>query len=429
MNVLVIGGGGREHALVWKLGQSERVRKVYCAPGNAGIAEEATCLDIAPTDISGLLALARAREIDLTVVGPEAPLVAGLVDRFRDASLVAIGPGREAARLEGSKTFTKELLSAAGVPTADYETFEDPSSALRALAGQSYPLVVKADGLAAGKGVLIVRDREEAEAAVRTIMVERAFGEAGNRVVLESFLEGEEASFIVLTDGETILPLASSQDHKAIHDGDRGPNTGGMGAYSPAPVVDSAMHERIMARVIEPVVEEMNRRGTPYRGILYAGLMIADETPYVLEFNVRMGDPETQPILFRMEGDLAETLLHLHHRQLHKATLSWRSDPALCVVLASAGYPGAYEKGKVIRGLEALAGDPDLKVFHAGTARNAAGELVTNGGRVLGVTARGETLSACRDRAYGAIGGISFEGMAYRTDIGLKGLRREGGVS
>ncbi len=425
MNILVIGGGGREHALVWKLKQGDGVDTVYCAPGNAGIAEEAVCVPLAPTDLKECLDFARERKIDLTVVGPEAPLVEGIVDIFSAAGLPIIGPDRNAARLEGSKAFTKELLKEAGVPTADFETFDDPASALRALRGKSYPLVIKADGLAAGKGVLIVQDQTEAEKAIRTIMEEKAFGDAGNRVVLEAFLRGEEASFIILTDGETILPLASSQDHKAIHDGDKGPNTGGMGAYSPAPVVAPVMHDKVMETVIEPVVEAMNRRGTPYRGILYAGLMIAEDTPYVLEFNVRMGDPETQPILFRMEGDLVETFVRLHERRLHQARLTWSPGPALCVVLASRGYPGSYEKGKTITGLESLEGQSDIKVFHAGTKRDEAGRIVTNGGRVLGVTARASSLSECRNKAYEAIRKISFEGMTYRTDIGLKGLRRE----
>lgn len=424
MNILVIGGGGREHALVWKLRQGEGVTSVTCAPGNAGIAKEATCVPIAPTDIDACLAFAREKEIGLTVVGPEAPLVAGIVDRFTGAGIPIIGPDRAAAQLEGSKAFTKKILAEAGVPTAAFEIFDNPAEALKALDGKSYPLVVKADGLAAGKGVLIVKDEEEARDAIRTIMEEKAFGEAGDRVVLEDFLRGEEASFIVLTDGETILPLASSQDHKAIHDGDQGPNTGGMGAYSPAPVVDAAMHDRVMRTVIEPVIETMNKRGTPYRGILYAGLMISGDTPYVLEFNVRMGDPETQPILFRMAGDLVEAFMYLHEGRLHKANLGWSPDPALCVVLASKGYPGKYEKGKVIHGLESLEGRRDLKVFHAGTKRQNR-HIVTNGGRVLGVTAIDSTLAACREKAYKAIEAIHFDGMTYRKDIGLKGIQRE----
>ncbi len=428
MNILVIGGGGREHALVWKLKQGDGVQTVYCAPGNAGIAAEATCVSLSPTDLEGCLTFAKEKDINLTVVGPEAPLVAGIVDRFAAAGIPIIGPDQKAAQLEGSKAFTKRILEEAGVPTADFEIFDDPTEAFQALQGKSYPLVVKADGLAAGKGVLIVQDQGEAEDAIRTIMEEKAFGDAGNRVVLEEFLRGEEASFIVLTDGETILPLASSQDHKAIYDGDKGPNTGGMGAYSPAPVVDAAMHEKVMRTVIEPVIEAMNRRGTPYRGILYAGLMIADDTPYVLEFNVRMGDPETQPILFRMEGDLVETFVRLHEGQLHKAELAWNPNPAVCVVLASGGYPGSYEKGKVITGLESLEGRSDVKVFHAGTKQNERGEIVTNGGRVLGVTAADSSLAACREKVYKAIEAIHFEGMTYRKDIGLKGIQREKNV-
>jgi len=425
MNALVVGGGGREHAIVWKLKQNSFIKTIYCAPGNAGIQAEASCIPVAPTDLEGLLTLAKEKEVGLTIVGPEAPLVAGIVDRFSSEGLTAIGPSREAAQLEGSKVFTKEVLKAAGVPTADFEVFNNPASALRALKGKSYPLVVKADGLAAGKGVLIAQNDGEAKGAIRTIMEEKAFGDAGNRVVIEEFLEGEEASFIVLTDGETIIPLASSQDHKAIYDGDKGPNTGGMGAYSPAPVIDGAMHETIMKTIIEPVIEKMNERGTPFRGILYAGLMISDGTPYVLEFNVRMGDPETQPILFRMEGDLAEAFLYLHNGQLHKARLSWNPGSSLCVVLASKGYPGHYKKGEVITGLEDLEERSDVKVFHAGTKRDATGTFVTAGGRVLGVTAIDETLTACRDKVYKSIEAVHFDGMTYRKDIGLKGIRRE----
>jgi len=425
MKVLVVGGGGREHALVWKLAQSDRVEKIYCAPGNAGIRNEATCIAISPEDISGLLTFAGENDVGLTVVGPEAPLVTGIVDAFTAAGLIAVGPSRGAAQLEGSKTYTKEILRECNVPTGEFETFDMPESALKALKGRTFPLVVKADGLAAGKGVIIANDKTEAENAIRAIMEDKTFGAAGNRVVLEDFLEGEEASFIVLTDGETILPLASSQDHKAIYDDDKGPNTGGMGAYSPAPIVDAAMHQTIMKTVMEPVIHKMNERKKPFRGVLYAGLMIKDGIPYVLEFNVRMGDPETQPILFRMEGDLAEALLLLHNTQLHKARLAWRSDPAICVVLASGGYPGVYEKGKPISGLVELDTLPDVKVFHAGTQISADGKIATAGGRVLGITATGETLTACRDRAYEAIEKIHFDGMTYRNDIGMKGIRRQ----
>jgi phosphoribosylamine--glycine ligase len=425
MKVLVVGGGGREHALVWKLSQSSNVEKIYCAPGNAGIRDEATCVAISPEDINGLLTFAKNNVIDLTVIGPEAPLVAGIVDTFTSAGLIAVGPSRAAAQLEGSKAYTKEILRECRVPTGDFETFDTPGKALKALRRKTFPLVVKADGLAAGKGVIIAENQAEAENAIKIIMENKAFGAAGNRVVLEAFLEGEEASFIVLTDGETILPLASSQDHKAIHDGDKGLNTGGMGAYSPAPIVDPAMHETIMRTVMEPVIHKMNERGNPFRGVLYAGLMIKNGIPYVLEFNVRMGDPETQPILFRMEGDLAETLLHLHNNELHKAHIEWRPDPAICVVLASRGYPGAYEKGKLISGLAELDALPDVKAFHAGTATDAAGNTVTSGGRVLGITASGKTLTACRDKAYEAIEKIHFDGMSFRKDIGMKGIKRQ----
>jgi len=425
MKVLVVGGGGREHALVWKLAQSSHVEEIYCAPGNAGIRNEATCIAISPTDIGSLLTFAKENAVGLTVVGPEAPLVAGIVDAFTAAGLVAVGPSRAAAQLEGSKIYTKEILRECHVPTGDFEAFGAPAAAMKALEGKSFPLVVKADGLAAGKGVIIASDKTEAENAIRTIMEDRAFGAAGSRVVLEAFLEGEEASFIVLTDGETILPLASSQDHKAIHDGDRGPNTGGMGAYSPAPIVDAAMHQTIITTVMEPIIQKMNERKTPFRGILYAGLMIKDGTPYVLEFNARMGDPETQPILFRMKGDLAETFLLLHNTELHKARLAWRSDPAICVVLASGGYPGAYEKGKPISGLPELDTLPNVKAFHAGTETTPDGKIVTAGGRVLGITATGKTLATCRDRAYEAIEKIHFDGMTFRKDIGMKGIRRQ----
>lgn len=421
--MLVVGGGGREHALVWKIAQSPLVEKVYAAPGNAGIAQEAECVDLKADDVEGLLQFARRAGIDLTVVGPEAPLVAGIVDRFEEAGLPIFGPRREAARLEGSKVFAKKLMREARIPTAEFRVFEEPDEAHRYLDSQTGPLVVKADGLAAGKGALVCRNIDEAHEAVEVIMVERKFGDAGRAVVIEECLTGEEASILALTDGRTILLLPSSQDHKPIYDGDRGPNTGGMGAYSPAPVVTPEMEERITREVLVPVVHALRVRGVRYRGVIYAGLMITPGGPKVLEFNCRFGDPETQPILVRLQSDLVEALRATIEGRLDEVALRWDERPAVCVVMASGGYPGPYEKGKSISGLEEVARMPDVVVFHAGTS-SADGRVVTAGGRVLGVTALGGNVAQAKERAYEAVRKIHFEGAYYRTDIAERAVAR-----
>jgi phosphoribosylamine--glycine ligase len=422
MKVLVVGGGGREHSLVWKIGQSHRVSKVFCAPGNAGIARTAECVDIPVTDLEAVAAFAEGKGVDLTVVGPELPLTMGIVDLFEEKGLRIFGPHREAAEIEGSKVFCKDLLSTYGVPTAQYKAFDNRDDAAAYVDSIAFPVVVKADGLAAGKGVIPSMTKEEALKALDTIMVEKAFGNAGKRVIVEEFLVGEEASFIVLTDGETVLPLASSQDHKPIYDGDRGPNTGGMGAYSPAPVVTEEVHRKIMEEIMIPTIRGMASEGRPYRGVLYGGLMIKDDQPKVLEFNARFGDPENQPIMMRMKGDIVPLLEECIDGNL-RGPIDWDPRWAVCVVMASEGYPGSYEKNKVIRGLDKVAEMEDVFVFHAGTAR-AARDIVTSGGRVLGVTGLGEGVKEAIDRTYSAVKGIQWDGVYYRTDIGKRALDR-----
>src|SRR5215475_4943209 len=388
MKILVIGSGGREHALVWKIRQSPRVARVYCAPGNAGIAELAESVALSPDNVQGLLRFARQEQIDLTVVGPELPLSLGLVDEFAAYGLRVFGPNRQAAQLEVSKAFAKELMRAQGVPTARFDTFTQPEEAQRYVSHVGAPIVVKADGLAAGKGVLICSTVKEAHEAINEIMRARIFGDAGNRVVIEEFLEGEEASFLAFTDGTTVVPLASAQDHKQVFDGDQGPNTGGMGAYSPAPVVTSLLVDRVVREIMLPVVRGLRQRGIVYKGILYAGLMINQQHVKVLEFNVRFGDPECQPLMLRLQSDLVEVMEAVIDERLASLTLSWDERPAVCVVLAAGGYPGSYETGQPINGLDALRDWKDGMVFHAGTAlQNSA--FVTKGGRVLGVTALG----------------------------------------
>ena len=419
MRVLVVGGGGREHALVWRLRQSARVDALWCAPGNAGIAEQAECVPIAADDLKGLVRFATEQRIDLTVVGPELPLTMGIVDRFAAAGLVAFGPTASAARVEGSKAFTKELLRHERVPTAFFQTFTDPDDAVRWVEEVGAPVVVKADGLASGKGVFICRTLADAREAIHELMRARLFGDAGSRVVVEEFLEGEEVSFMALTDGTTVLPLATSQDHKRAFDGDRGPNTGGMGAYSPAPIVTPALHEQVLREIIEPVVRGLARQGVAYTGVLYAGLMIADGRAKVLEFNVRFGDPEAQVLLARLRSDLAELLERAATRRLAGATIDWDPRAAACVVVAAEGYPGAVERGRRIDGLDALRGWRDGVVFHAGT-RRADGAVVSDGGRVLGVTALGDTVAEAVATAYTGVRRIRFDGMHYRRDIGAR---------
>jgi len=422
MRILVVGSGGREHALVWKLAQSPRVTRLYAAPGNAGIAEQAECAPVPATDLAGLAAFAEKEKVDLTVVGPEVPLTLGLVDEFERRGLRTFGASRAAAEIEGSKAFAKALMVKYGIPTAAYREFRESDAAIAYVRDRGAPIVVKADGLAAGKGALVCRTLAEAVAAVRLIMEERAFGEAGDRVVVEECLEGEEASFLAFTDGQTVLPLASAQDHKPIFDNDEGPNTGGMGAYSPAPVVSALLHRQIMDRVMLPTVRAMAAEGRPYRGVLYAGLMIRDGEAKVLEFNARFGDPEAQPLLLRMDNDLVPVLEAVLEGRLHQVSLQWKEDAAVCVVMASGGYPGSYQKGKVIQGLEEAAKVEGVVIFHAGTARRGA-HLVTDGGRVLGVTGRGRDVRDAIARTYEAVRRITWEGVQFRTDIGAKALR------
>ena len=429
MNVLVIGNGGREHALAWKLAQSPRIERVLVAPGNAGTAREAKCenVDVGVTDIDALLALAEREAIDFTVVGPEAPLVAGVVDAFRSAGRRCFGPTARAAQLEGSKSFAKDFMHRHRIPTAAYGSFEDEQAALDFITTHGAPIVVKADGLAAGKGVILAQTEDEARAAVHDMLAGNAFGDAGSRVVIEEFLTGEEASFICMVDGEHVLPLASSQDHKARDNGDLGPNTGGMGAYSPAPVVTEAMHERILREVIEPTVRGMTTDGERYTGFLYAGVMIdAAGNPKVLEFNCRFGDPETQPILSRLDSDLADLVEAALDGRLDTVEARWDPRVALGVVLAAGGYPGDYRKGDVISGLEAVERDPDAHVFHAGTASDAEGHIVTAGGRVLCVVGLGEDVKTAQKKAYAAVQRIHFNDIYCRTDIGYRAVAREG---
>jgi phosphoribosylamine---glycine ligase len=424
MKVLVVGGGGREHALIWKIAQSPEVTKIFCAPGNAGISQQAALVPIKADDLKGLLAFALKEEIDLTVVGPEDPLTRGIVDLFEAEGLAIFGPSKRAAEIEGSKAFAKEIMRKYRIPTAAYGVFQKRDEAISYLHKMGVPIVVKADGLAAGKGVIICNAIEEAIRAVDQIMVEKAFGDAGEKVVLEECLVGEEASYIAFTDGRTIIPMASSQDHKAVLDGDQGPNTGGMGAYSPAPVVTEQVHERILKEVLEPMVQGMREEGRPYKGALYAGLMIRDGQIRVLEFNARFGDPETQPTLMRMKGDIVPVLEACISGNLSDCRIEWDRRPAVCVVMASGGYPNAYEKGKTIRGLNEVSTLKDVFVFHAGTAMKG-GEVVTNGGRVLGVTGLGNNIGEAIDHTYQAVKKISWEGVHYRKDIGAKASRHD----
>jgi len=425
VKVLVVGGGGREHVLVWKVLSSPHVDQVLAAPGNAGIGEVAECADVEAEDIDGLIRLAEGERVDLTIVGPEAPLALGIVDRFREAGLKIFGPTKEAAKIESSKVFAKELMAKYGIPTARFEVFDDPNRARDYIRKAGTPIVVKADGLAAGKGSIVCRTLDEAYGAVERIMEEKEFGDAGNLIVVEEMLVGEEASILAITDGEAIKPFLPSQDHKPVYDGDRGPNTGGMGAYAPAPVVTEEVARTVMEGILRPAVEGMAKEGTEYRGVLYAGLMITREGPKVLEFNCRFGDPESQAVLPLFEGDLVEVLEATIEGRLEEAEVRNSQGAAVCVVLASGGYPGKYEKGKVIEGLDELENMEDVLVFHAGTAKRD-GKLVTNGGRVLGVTALGPDIPRAIERAYEAVAKVHFEGMHYRRDIGRKALRHLG---
>ncbi len=421
MKVLVVGGGGREHALVWKLSRSPRVSKLYCAPGNAGIAELAELVPVGADDVHGLVRFASQNAIDLTVIGPELPLTLGVADEFERHELRLFGPNRQAAELEGSKAFAKDLLRRCRIPTGFFSTFSDADEAHRYLEEVGAPIVVKADGLAAGKGVVICQTRREAEQAVDEILRGRLFGDAGNRVIIEEYLEGEEASFMVLVDGTTAVPLATSQDHKAAYDGDKGPNTGGMGAYSPAPVITAAMQEQIMEEIIDPLMRGLRERKVLYKGVLYAGLMIKNGRPKVLEFNARFGDPECQVIMMRLRSDLVDLLEATIDGRLDRVQIDWDRRAAACVVLAAPGYPGTYEKGAEIHGLEDLRDWKSGVVFHAGTARRDS-TFVTNGGRVLGVTALGADIGAAVREAYRGVDRIHWEGMHLRRDIGHRVL-------
>ena len=424
MKVLIVGSGGREHAVAWKLRQSPRVSQIYCAPGNAGIAEISELVPVRADDVAGLLRFARQNAVDLTFVGPELPLTLGIADEFQRHGLRVFGPDRQAAELEGSKAFAKDLLRRGKIPTGYFGTFADPDEAKQYLAEVGAPIVVKADGLAAGKGVVICHSVKEAEAAVDEIMRGRLYGDAGNRVVIEEFLEGEEASFMVVTDGTTAVPLATSQDHKAAYDGDQGPNTGGMGAYSPAPVITPEVHEHVMRDIIAPLLRGLQERRIRYRGILYAGLMVTDGRAKVLEFNCRFGDPECQVILARLRTDLVDLLEATIDERLGEVAVDWDPRAAACVVLAAAGYPGNYERGTEIHGLDEAASmqaGGRVAVFHAGTARSDS-SFVTDGGRVLGVTALGDDVAAAVAEAYRVVDVIRWEGMHYRRDIGHRAL-------
>ncbi|MEZ8241406.1 phosphoribosylamine--glycine ligase [Vibrio splendidus] len=426
MNVLIIGAGGREHALGWKAAQNPNVETVFIAPGNAGTALEPKLenVNIGVEDIAGLVAFAQDKKIELTIVGPEAPLVIGVVDAFREVGLPIFGPTQAAAQLEGSKAFTKDFLARHDIPTGYYSNFTEIEPAIAYVREQGAPIVVKADGLAAGKGVIVAMTLEEAEDAIKDMLAGNAFGEAGSRVVIEEFLEGEEASFIVMVDGSSVLPMATSQDHKRVGDKDTGPNTGGMGAYSPAPVVTPEIHNRILEEVIYPTVRGMDAEGAPYTGFLYAGLMIdADGTPKVIEYNCRFGDPETQPIMMRMESDLVELCLMAIDEKLDEAKSKWDPRASIGVVLAAGGYPADYAKGDVISlPTSEVEGQ---KVFHAGTTNNEAGDVVTNGGRVLCATALGNTVSEAQERAYALTKQVSWNGMFHRNDIGYRAIARE----
>lgn len=423
MRILVVGSGGREHALVWKLKQSPKVEEVFCAPGNAGTAKDGDNRNISSDDIPRLVQFARDNRIDLTVVGPEAPLVAGIVDEFRRQGLTIFGPSASAARLEGSKVFTKKMLRRASIPTADFAVFNRWQEADRYIEeGEEQPLVVKADGLAAGKGVFVCANKAQARAAVKSILQEKSFGDAGLQVVIEECLVGEEASVLALVDGDTIVPLEVAQDHKRAYDNDKGPNTGGMGAYCPAPLVTSEIMDEIVRRILVPTVHAMKVDGCPFSGVLYAGIMLTAGGPKVLEYNVRFGDPEAQPVLMRLKTDLAELLMMAATGRLSELQgLEWDPRPAVCVVMASEGYPGDYVKGHDISGIEDADALPDVKVFHAGTAMKN-GEVVNTGGRVLGVTAMGATVAEAKARAYEAVDKISWKGGWCRRDISDKAI-------
>lgn len=424
MKVLVVGSGGREHALVWKIYQSERVEKIYVAPGNDGMLELAERVAIASDDIKALADWAEENKIDLTVVGPEKPLVEGIVDEFEARGLKIFGPNKKAARVEGSKVYAKEILNKYKIPTAEYEVFTDPDEALEYIQQAKYPLVIKAEGLAAGKGVVIATNREKAEAAIAKIMEERIFGDAGNRIVVEDFLEGEEVSILVFTDGKHILPLSPARDHKAVFDGDEGPNTGGMGAYSPVPSVTKEVEKEICEKILKPAIKAFQSEGINYKGILYTNLILTGMGPKVLDFNARLGDPESQVILTRLKDDLVDLMEMVVEDRLEEIELEWDERAAICVVLASGGYPIAYKTGFKIEGLEGLARHDNVLIFHAGTRKKGDG-FVTAGGRVLGITVLGDGMIDAINQVYECVNEVYFEDMHYRTDIGYRVLDRD----
>lgn len=421
MKVLIVGGGGREHALAWKLSQSPRVKKIFCAPGNAGIASLAECVDIKADNIPAIIDLARREKIDLTLVGPEAPLVAGLVDALKKEGFPVFGPQQRAAEIEGSKVLAKEIMQKYNIPTAEYAVFEDSHDAKKYIQDIGVPCVVKADGLAAGKGVIVAEDEQTALSAIDAILEKKVFGSAGNRVVIEECLLGEEASMLAFTDGEHVVPMIGAQDHKQVYDNDKGSNTGGMGAYAPAPILSPALQLEVMEKVMIPTVRGMAAEGRPYQGVLYAGLMITEKGPQVLEFNARFGDPETQPIMMMLKSDLVDVIEALLAGDLKKEGLSWYDGTSVCVVLAAGGYPGAYRNGEIINGLNEM---PDNVVaFHAGTGLKGD-KIVTAGGRVLGITARAASIPEAIELAYKGVTKVHFNGMHYRKDIGKKALKQ-----
>ena len=424
MEVLVVGSGGREHALVWKIAQSPMVKKVYCTPGNPGISEIAECVDIDAENIEGLYNFALKKKIDLTVVGPEDVLVAGIVDRFKDKHLNIFGPNKRASVIEGSKVYAKTIMKKYGIPTADFKVFDDLKYAKKHISTCDFPLVIKADGLAKGKGVFVCKTLEEADRHIDDIMKEKIFGYAGERIVIEGFLSGEEVSILAITDGKTIVPLSSVQDHKAVYEGDKGPNTGGMGAYSPVPFVTDDLQSSIEENILVPIVHALKKENRPYKGVIYAGLMITNAGPKVLEFNARFGDPETQVLLMRMKSDLVPLLLSTVKNNIEEVEIEWHDGVSVCVIMASKGYPDKYEKGLPVFGLEAVKSVTNVQVFHAGTAIKD-GKVVTNGGRVLGVTILERDLEKAQKNVYEAIKKLSFDGAYYRKDIGTKAINKK----